>query len=155
MEVHNAWYEKTAKEIGIHQQALKKKEAKKYRLDLLQRVAKRVAEFSAECGHCQLFKEEITSLVGDLGYLIQMPDKQRRKNYHKKINNAVKHLRSEHKLLTEGQNVGLWVSIGTAIGVAIGAGMDNVGGGIPIGIGIGTAIGMALDARAKKKGRVI
>ena len=90
-----------------------------------------------------------------MGNLIQLPDKQRRKNYHKKINQIIKHLQSEHKLITQGQNVGLWISIGTAIGVAIGAGIDSIGGGIPIGIGIGTAIGIALDAKAKKEGRVI
>ncbi len=155
MELQNAWYDKIAGEIALHQQNLSKKEVKKYKLDLLQRVAKRLAEFSDECGQCQLFQPEITTLVQDLGNLVQMPDKQRRKNYRKKINNIVKHLQSEHKLITQGQNVGLWISIGTAIGVAIGAGMGSLGGGIPIGIGIGTAIGIALDAKAKKEGRVI
>jgi hypothetical protein len=155
MEAHNAWYEKINGEITLHQQNLSKKEVKKYKLDFLLRVAKRVAEFCPECGHCQLFQQEITTLVQDLSNLIQLPDKQKRRNYHKKINHIVKHLQSEHKLVVQGQNVGLWISIGTAIGVAIGAGMDSIGGGIPIGIGIGTAIGIALDAKAKKEGRVI
>jgi len=155
MEVHNAWHDKTSKEITLHQDNLNKKEAKKYKLDLLLRLTKRVADFCPECGHCQLFQQEITTLTQDLGNLIQMPDKQRRKNYRKKINHIVKHLQSEHKLITQGQNLGLWISIGTAIGVAIGAGMGNVGGGIPIGLAIGTAVGIALDAKAKKEDRVI
>ena len=155
MEVHNAWYDKINKEIGLHQDNLSKKEAKKYKLDLLLRVAKRVADFSPECGGCQLSQQEITTLTQDLGNLVQMPDKRKRQSYLKKINKTVKHLQSEHKLITRGQNIGLWVAIGSGIGVALGAGMDNVGGGIPIGIGIGTAIGIALDAKAKKEDRVI
>ena len=155
MEVHNAWYDKIAGEIALHQQNLSKKEAKKYKLDLLLRVAKRVADFSPECGGCQLSQQEITTLTQDLGNLLQMPDKGGRRRYLKKINRIVKHLQSEHKLVTRGQNVGLWIAIGSGIGVALGAGMDNVGGGIPIGIAIGTAIGIALDAKAKKEDRVI
>ena len=155
MEVHNAWYDKTTGEITLHQETLSKKDTKKYKLDLLLRVTKRIADFSVECGHCQMFQQEITTLIQDLGNLVQMPDKGGRKKYRKKINNIVKHLQSEHKLITQGQNLGLWISIGTAIGVAIGAGMGNVGGGIPIGLAIGTAVGIALDAKAKKEDRVI
>jgi len=155
MEVHNAWYDKISKEISLHQDNLSKKEAKKYKLDLLLRVAKRVADFSPECGGCQLFQQEITTFTQDLGNLVQMTDKRKRQSYLKTINKTVKHLQSEHKLITKGQNFGLWIAIGSGIGVALGAGMDNVAGGIPIGIGIGTAIGIALDAKAKKEDRVI
>ena len=155
MEVHNAWHDKTSKEITLHRETLSKKDAKKYKLDLLLRVAKRIADFSFECGGCQLSQQEITTLTQDLGNLVQMPDKGGRKRYLKKINRIVKHLQSEHKLVTQGQNVGLWIAIGSGIGVALGAGMDNVGGGIPIGIAIGTAVGIALDAKAKREDRVI
>ena len=155
MEVHNRWYEDTAKIINSYQYSLSKKEQKRYKLDLLLRVARRVADFSDECGQCQLFQPEITTLTQDLGSLVQMPDKARRKIYLKTINHIIKHLQSEHKLVTQGHNVGLWTAIGSGIGVALGAGMDNVGGGIPIGIAIGVAIGIALDAKAKKEDRVI
>jgi hypothetical protein len=155
MEVHNRWYDDIAKIINSYQDSLTKKEQKKYKLDLLLRVARRIADFSPECGQCQLFQQEITTLTQDLGNLIQMPDKARRKSYLKTINHVVKHLQSQHKLVTQGHHVGLWVAIGTAIGVALGAGMENVGAGIPIGTAIGVAVGMALDAKAKKEDKVI
>jgi len=155
MEVHNRWYDDIAKTINSYQDSLSKKDQKKYKLDLLLRVARRVADFSDECGQCQLFQPDITTLAQDLGSLVQMPDKARRKIYLKTINKIVKHLQSEHKLVTQGHHVGLWIAIGSGIGVALGAGMDNVGGGIPIGMAIGVAIGLALDAKAKKEGRVI
>ena len=155
MEVHNRWYEDTAGVIKSYQDTLPKKEQKKYKLDLLLRVARRVADFSDECGQCQLFQPDITTLAQDLGNLVRMPDKARRKHHLKAINKIVKHLQSQHKLITQGHHVGLWIAIGSGIGVALGAGMDNVGGGIPIGVAIGVAIGLALDAKAKKEDRVI
>ena len=155
MEIHHRWYEDTAGVIKSYQDTLPKKVQKKYKLDLLLRVARRIADFSDECGQCQLFQPDITTLAQDLGNLVRMPDKARRKHYLKTINKIVKHLQSEHKLVTQGHHVGLWIAIGSGIGVALGAGMDSVGGGIPIGVAIGVAIGLALDAKAKKEDRVI
>jgi len=155
MEVYSNWYDKVVKEINLHKDSLSKKEAKKYKLDLLLRVAGRVDHFSAECGQCQLFQQEITTLTQDLGNLVQMPDKAKRQSYLKTINNTVKHLQNHHKLITPGHNIGVWISLGTGIGVAIGAGMGNIAAGIPIGIAIGVAIGSYLDKKAKKEGRVI
>ena len=77
------------------------------------------------------------------------------KSYHKTMNNIIKHLQKSHKLITEGQNVGLWMSIGTALGIGIGSAMDNTGVGFPIGMGLGLAIGTYLDNKAKKEGRII
>jgi len=154
MEVSSRWHDDTAKVINSFKETFSKKEAKKYKLDLLLRVAGRVADFSAECGRCQIFQQDITQLIQDLGN-VSLLAKEARRGYGRTIKNIVKHLQHEHKLVTRGQNVGLWISIGTGIGVAIGAGMDSVGGGIPIGIAIGVVIGGYLDSKAKKEGRVI
>ncbi len=161
MEVHSDWYNRIDKEINRHKDTLSKKDSKKYKLDLLLRVARRVNDFSAYCGECQAFKGEITGLVTELGNLVQLPDSnEKRKSYSKTINNMVKHLQKTHKLVSAGQNIGIWMAIGTgvgiAIGIAIGAAFDNPGIGPAIGIGIGLAVGSYLDdKKAKKEGRVI
>jgi hypothetical protein len=155
MEANNRWYEEITKKLDPYQDSLSKKEQKKFQLDLLTRVARRVAEFNEECGECQLFQQEITVYVNELGNMIHLADNARRKKYAKRLKQTVRHLKSEHKLVPKGHYVGIWISIGTGIGVAIGAGMDNVGAGIPIGIGIGVAVGMTLDAKAKREDRVI
>ena len=154
MEVHSKWYDDIARSINSHKDTLSKKDYKKYKLDLLLRVAKRVAGFSSECGECQLFQPEIANLSKELSDLVQM-SKEKRKSYFKMINKIIKHLQKQHKLITEGQNLGIWIAIGVALGVALGAGLDNVGAGIAIGVGIGVAMGAGLDAKAKKEGRVI
>jgi len=155
MEIQNRWYKETAEKINSYQSSLNKKEQKKFQLDLLLRVTRRVAEFNEECGECQLFQQEITAYVNELGNMIHLVDNVRRKKYAKRLKQTVRHLQSQHKLVSKGHNVGIWISIGTGIGVAIGAGMDSVGAGIPIGIGIGVAVGMTLDAKAKREDRVI
>ena len=155
MEIKSRWHQQTTDTIHSYQSTLSKKEQKKYKLDLLERLSRRVAEFSPQCGECQIYQQEISAYLGELGNLSQMRDKTRLKYYTKKLNRMVKHLQSQHKLVPQGHNVGIWTAIGTAIGVAIGAGMESVGMGIPIGTAIGVAIGMLLDSRAKKEDRVI
>ena len=156
MEAHSDWYGRIAKEISLNDNTLSKKDYKKYKLELLSRVARRVDDFSATCGECQMFKQDITGLLQEIGYVVGMTmSKERRKSYFKRLNNIIKHLQKQHKLVTEGYHTGIWMAIGTGIGVAIGAATDNVGIGTPIGVAIGLAIGAGLDAKAKKEGRVI
>ena len=155
MEVHSDWYNRTDKEINSYKLSLNKKDSKKYKLDLLLRIAKRVDDFSSVCGECQVFRQDITKLTEDLGYLVQIPDKGTRKVYFKTIDNIIKHLKKHHKLVTEGQYVGICMAIGTGIGAALGAALDNPGIGTGIGLPIGLAIGSYLDKKAKKEGKVI
>jgi len=155
MEFRSKWYDGIVKEINLHKDSLNKKSAKKYKLDLLLRMAKRVDDFSTICGECQMFQSEITGLTRELSLLIQMPNKESQKSYFKAIGKITKHLQKQHKLVTAGQYMGMWGVIGTAIGVVIGAALGNPSAGMAIGVGIGVAIGSYLDKKAKKEGKVI
>ena len=155
MESNNIWYDRVAKEINIYQDSLNRKVSKKYKLDLLLRIAKRVGDFSSTCGQCQLFQQEITTLTKELSYLIQTPNKETRKRYFKTIGNITKHLQKQHKLVTKGQYIGICMAIGAGTGAALGAVLGNAGIGPALGTAIGLAIGSYLDKKAKKEGRVI
>jgi len=154
MEAHSKWYDGIVKEINLHKDILSQKDQKKYKLDLLLRVAKRVDSFSSGCGQCQIFQQDISQLTQDLGYIVHAP-KERRKSYLKTINNIIKHLQKQHKLVSEGHYIGIGMAIGMGIGAALGAILDNPGAGTGIGTAIGLAIGGYLDNKAKKEGRVI
>ncbi len=154
MKAHNDWYDSIGKEISFHKVALSEKDYKKYKLDLLLRMAKRVADFSPECGECQTFQPEITKLTQDVSNLSLM-SKESRKSYFKTISKITKHLQKHHKLVTGGQYLGIGMVIGAGIGIALGASLENSGVGVALGITIGVAVGSALDAKAKKQGRVI
>jgi len=155
MEFRSNWYDDTAKEINIYQDSLDKKVSKKYKLDLLLRIAKRVADFSTQCGQCQMLQQDITTLTKELSYLIQTPNKEARKRYFKTIGNITKHLQKQHKLVTKGQYIGIGMAIGAGIGVTLGAALGNAGIGPALGITIGLAVGSYLDKKAQKEGRVI
>jgi len=155
MEFRSNWYDNIAKEINLYQDSLSKKDYKKYKLDLLLRLARRVADFSTECGKCQMFQQEISTLTKELSYLLQMPNKETRKRYFKTIGNITKHLQKQHKLVTKGQYIGIYMAIGAGIGVALGAALGNAGIGPAIGTAIGLAIGSYMDKKAEKEGRII
>ena len=157
MESYSDWYNRTTKEISLNKDTLNKKTHKKYKVDLLLRLAKRVEDFSYICGECQLFQPEISKLTQDLNYLLQMPNpsKEASKSYFKAIDNMVKHLQKKHKLVKEGHYLGIGIGIGMALSAGIGTVLGNPGIGPAAGIAIGVAIGIYLDKKAKQEGRVI
>jgi len=81
--------------------------------------------------------------------------KEKRKSYFKTINNIIKHLQKQHKLVNEGHYIGIGMAIGAGIGTALGAIFENPGVGTGIGTAVGLAIGTYLDKKAKKEGRII
>ena len=133
MEIDNNWYNDIVKEIDKHKGRFTKKDYKKYKLDLLLRVAKRVASFSVDCSECQNFKIEIKKLAESLGNLIQS-SKEERKSYFRTIDNVIKHLQKHHELIVEEQNLEIWIAIGVVIGIALGTSLGNIGAGIAIGV---------------------
>ncbi len=160
MEVHNDWYRGIVKEVTLYKDRLSKRDYKKYKLDLLLRIAKRVAGYSPDCGECQNFRGEITKLTEDLDDLHS--SKEKRKGYFKVIEIFTKHLQKSHKLITEGKNIKTWMIIGLLIGGFVlgtifrAAGMSmGFSNGLLIGLIFGGAIGIVLDAMAKKRGKVI
>ena len=159
METGSQWYSRVVTEVEQYQVTLGQKGAKKYKLDLLLRVARRVDEFSNICAECQTHKQEMTNLLHELSMLVQMPEKEGMKNYTKALNNIVEHLKKVHKLVDKGQYMGMGIGIGLAVGAGLGAALgsifDNSGGGTAIGIVLGVAIGTYLDRKAKQEGRVI
>ena len=155
MEIRSDWYNRIVKEINAYQGTLSKKEFKKYKLDLLVRVSRRVDDFSAICGECQMFQQEITGLTQGLGNLIQIPGKEERKSYFKTINDIIKHLQKQHKLVIKGQHIAMWSGIGVAVGMGLGAAIDNPGVGSGLGTAIGVGIGVYLDKKAQREDKVI
>ncbi|MFC1942853.1 hypothetical protein ACFLWU_06545, partial [Chloroflexota bacterium] len=81
MEAGSRWYNRIVTEIGQYQTTLNAKDAKKYKLDLLLRIAGRINEFSDICGECQMMQQEISILVQEMSLLIQMPSRQGTKNH--------------------------------------------------------------------------
>jgi len=148
------WLEDTKEKIEKYKKSFTKAESRKFKLEFVERVSNRVDHFSSMCGECFQHKGEITTLLNNLEGLIQLSP-MATKDYHKKINKIVSHLRKKHKLVPTGTYTAIGNGLGVAIGVSIGVAMGNIGAGIGIGAGLGVAIGAALEAKAKKNGKTI
>jgi len=155
MKNKSDWLDGIKKQIDLLRDTLSERDYKKYKLRLLLCIAERVTQFYPECGQCQIFQQDISALIQDIGNLVQLADKERQKSYFKSMDKITKHLQKQHKLVNEGYYMGIGTAIGAGIGVALGAILEQFGGGIPIGVGIGLAFGAALDAKAKKEGRIL
>jgi hypothetical protein len=161
MESHSRWYNDIAKQVDITAGKLDSKNNRKYKVELLLCLAERVDSFNDICSQCQSFKQELGELSKTLATFAELISmrapvpKDQRKGYFKTIDSIIQHLQKQNRLVMEGQYIGLCMSVGTALGLALGAVMDHAGAGIPIGIGLGTALGTFLDWKAKKEGRVI
>lgn len=154
MTPYKDWFEETNEKIEKYKKSFTKAESRKYKLEFLERVVKRVNEFSSVCGGCYQHKGEITTLLNNLEGLIQLSP-MATKDYRNKINKIVGHLRKEHKLIPAGTFTAIGNGVGVALGVSLGLAMDNLGAGIGAGAGIGIAVGAALEAKAKKDGKTI
>ena len=159
MEVGSQWYNRIASDISGYKITLGQKNSKKYKLDQLLRIARRVDDFSGICAECQGYQKEISGLVDDLSLMVQMPDKDGMRKYNQVIVNLMEHLKKIHKLVDKGHYTGMGIGIGMAvgagIGTALGAALDNPGIGTGIGAGLGLAVGAFLDKKARDEGKVI
>ena len=154
MAAFKNWLDDIVDDIGRYKERFSKKDSKKYKLDFLLRIAKRVDSFYAVCGECQLFQGEITKIVKDLDGSVQSSE-YAHKSYDNTIKRVVGHLKKKHKLVTQGTYMGIGTTISMAIGTVFGLALGNIGTGIAVGTGLGTGIGSALEAKAKKDGKTI
>jgi len=155
MTDRNEWLDNVKSQINLLKDTLSERDYRKYKLRLLLCLAERIAQFRQECGQCQILQPDISALVQEVGNVIRLSNRERKKSYFKSIADITNHLQKQHKLVSEGYYAGIGIAIGSGIGVALGAVLDQFGGGIPIGIVLGLVIGTVLDAKARREGRIV
>jgi hypothetical protein len=147
------WYNDINQSIESIRASLELSEIKDFHIDKLVKLARHIDGFN-ECADCLNLKLEIEKLVTQLRSAGRM-NKEQRRSYQGRMECMVSHLQKKHKLISEGQNLAIWLSIGTALGLVLGGIFGDTAIGIPVGVALGVGIGAALDAQAKKDGRVI
>ncbi|WP_246629267.1 hypothetical protein [Mesobacillus maritimus] len=152
----NEHSEKILEEVMALKSSVEPKVAQKLDLDKWERVLIRLDSFSPDCKECS------TLLIAYNDHIHQLKEKGQSlessdfiKHRHT-MENFISHLQKEHKLVTEGTNQSIYMSLGLSLGVVFGLlFLDNLALGISFGFSIGIAIGIGLDVDAKKKGRTI
>ena len=149
------WYRNLEKAVVSAKERIGPADSRDYHFDRFLKLARRVDEFAPTCTECKLLKPEMDKILAEMSVNApQIPINQKRA-YLGGMESVYSHLKKTHGLISEGQNLGLWLAIGTAIGVALGAALQNPMIGIPIGLAVGFVIGNVMDARAKKEGKII
>jgi hypothetical protein len=130
------------------------KDQKRLRLAMVLRVARRLDSLSLGCETCVGRGTSIDRLVDSIKGVgeWQIPEW---KAYYNNLDDIIKHLKTAHHLVEEGEHMALWAILGIAAGVVLGFVFGEVVLGAGLGIVFGVAVGGMLDAIAHKQGRVI
>jgi hypothetical protein len=130
------------------------KDQKRLRLPLVVRVARHLEALSVGCETCPGHHIAISGLVDSLDKVDDWTLADW-KAYYRSVDSIIKHLKTAHKMVEEGDNVAMWIGVGVAIGAGIGVAFGQVAIGAGIGVAFGVAIGGMLDAVAHKQDRII
>jgi hypothetical protein len=154
----NEQSQKILENLMALQSTIEPKVSKKLDLDKCERVLKRLDSFSPDCEDCSqllIAFENHFSRLKERNTPLQKTDFT---EHHHTMENFISHLQKEHKLVTEGTNQSIYMSLGLSLGVVFGLLLlESLALGISFGFsfGIAIAIGIGLDEDAKKKGRTI
>lgn len=154
---HSNWYNDASKKLDDYISCFDKKTVKKFRLQLLKRIAERTEEFSSKgCSQCEENKENINHLLLILEEYSNTSTPTFR-NYNVIIRKLIEHLQKKHGLIEEGANVSMWMPLGMLIGMCLGMsfGSNDLSIGLSLGLAIGVAVGSGMDSKAKKEGKNI
>lgn len=149
------WYRNLETAVASAKERIGAADSRDYHFDRFLKLARRVDEFAPTCPRCKAFQPEMDKMLADMSINAPQISINQKRAYLGGMETVYSHLKKTHGLISEGQNLGLWLAIGTALGVALGAAIQNPMVGIPIGVAIGFAIGNVMDTRAKKEGKVI
>ncbi|GIO28010.1 hypothetical protein [Ornithinibacillus bavariensis] len=125
-------------------------------LDKYQKVIQKLGSFASKCERCYQYFIDLENYIQQLIDSLDHIEEYDFRHHKQKLNHISTHLLKQHKLVSSGFYLSIFMSIGTSLGVVYGLLIvDNIALGIPLGAGIGVAIGVALDADAKKKGKTL
>ena len=134
------------------------KQAGSVKLNLLERIVKRLNSFSDTCDACRESTRNLKVFTDKMDTSWESFNKTDFKPYHIALKYCISHLEKNHKLVTEGYYASLYMAIFMPIGIAMGIAFNASWGiaiGVAVGMCIGLAVGSGMDADAKKKGQVI
>jgi F0F1-type ATP synthase assembly protein I len=130
--------------------------SKKLELEKCHRIIQKLSSFSADCEACEQYFADWESHILQIRDRADQLREEDVTQHKQKKDNISAHLQKEHKLVTSGYYLSIYMTMGMSLGVVFGLLIfDNIGLALPIGFGIGLAIGAGLDAEAEKKGMVL
>lgn len=154
MEANSPWFDNIFNEITATKAKLAKSDIRKYHVNALIRVARKVDKFAPACRTCQRYQGDIKKMIG---YLKELPGIRAddEKDYFKKGNVIGEHLQAQHKLAMEGKYFGIGAVVGAAIGGLAGWASGFLYIALPICFGLGCLFGWLFESKARKDGKTL
>lgn len=143
---------KLVKSIGELKDRVGTQTAAKLQFDKCERIVEKLKTFESTCKICETF---LLDLEEQISHLVSMDiyEKETVKEFTKLLGIITSHLQKEHHIVSSGYYLGIYMTMGTSIGMLFGLTIfDNIGVGMALGTAFGVMIGISLDADAKKKG---
>lgn len=128
---------------------------KQLNIKQLERILLRLETLSESCEQCAKYQRELLEYGRNLFDNREHIDKNTLKYHSMKVHEIINHLQKEHKLVTEGYYLAIYMPLGLSIGVVFGTLLNHTPIGLSLGLVFGVAIGNYLDSEAKKKGNVV
>jgi hypothetical protein len=130
------------------------------RLDPFLSAIGRIDQFSPGCTQCQIFRDDISTLMRNAPSIAPNSDKELQRSFlndvDKIVNKMRGHFQKEHKLVSGGYYKSLFGGLGWVIGMVCDyLFRDYFVWWVFVGIGAGLAIGAVLDAKAKRENRIL
>ena len=169
MNVASDWYDGVVKKVNGLKDSLSPMDSgwakfvsntSATRLDPLLSAAKRIEQFSPDCTQCQIFRDDIDTMMKNAPDAVQQGDKALvgsfLNNVDQIMNKMTRHFQKEHRLVRAWNYTSLFWIVGWIIGMACKyVFRDHFYWWPFLGMGVGAAIGAFLDYRVKKEDRIL
>ena len=155
------WYRKLTQTVEEHRSDFTEKQIRKFSVDFMMRIARRVKDYSDSCETCRGFQHTLTRLEEEFQ---ELPDSKAQRQYQAKQLRAIaEHFVRAHRLAPPRyflmQYLRYGLIGGLLTGIVLGFLVFGDGTYIPIGVAVGLALGglygSTEDAKVKNEHRLI
>ncbi|HPR62961.1 MAG TPA: hypothetical protein PK014_01970 [Thermoanaerobaculia bacterium] len=159
MEYSTSWLETTQRDFTLGRSRLGDSECRRLHLDLWERAAMRIHQFSGSCDTCRQTRIIVSQLAADCVH--DVPSGEKAKECHRMLDHVLTHLHHTHRLIQGGHFTLNGLIAGTAAGMTLELILLHPIAGIPIwcgtliGLGLGWLTGLLLDLEAQRDGRIL
>lgn len=108
------------RQIADIRKEISSKRTKQLGLDLTEKIVHRLSSFSHECMECENYMHILEVNIADIMRVVCQQEQNSLEEYFANLKSITTHLQKKHKLVTEGYYTGLYMSIGTALGLPLG-----------------------------------
>ena len=155
------WYRKLTQAVDEHRPDFTKKQLQKFAIDFMMRIAWRVKDYSDSCETCRSFQHALTRLEEEFS---ELPDSKAQRQYQtKQLREMAVHFASVHRLAPPRYYLLKYLRYGLIAGLLAGIILGFMVLNDGVYVLIGTAVGLVLgglfgsteDAKVRNEHRLI